>query len=71
VLEANKSTALGRSGAGVISGAVGRALLKPIVLSPILGLLFAYLALPLPEFVLESFNLIGQAAGGVAAFSLD
>jgi malonate transporter len=68
VLEANKSTALGRSGAGVISGAVGRALHKPIVLSPILGLLFAYLALPLPEFVLESFNLIGQAAGGVAAF---
>lgn len=33
-----------------------------------MGLVFAYVALPLPEFVLESFNPIGQGAGGVAAF---
>jgi malonate transporter len=68
VLEVNKATALGRFGADVIFRSIGRSLLKPIVLSPVLGLLLSYLAFPLPEFVLQSLNLIGQGAGGVAAF---
>jgi malonate transporter and related proteins len=48
--------------------AVGRSLLKPIVLAPILGIGFALLAVPLPGFIAESFTLIGQSSGGVAAF---
>jgi malonate transporter and related proteins len=47
---------------------IGRAFLKPIVLAPILGICFSLLAIPLPGFVRESFTLIGQGAGGVAAF---
>jgi len=38
------------------------------VLAPILGICFALLAIPLPAFVQESFTLIGQGAGGNAAF---
>jgi len=43
-------------------------LLKPVVLSPIVGIVFALLAIPLPDFVDQAFTLIGQAAAGVAAF---
>ena len=48
--------------------AVGGALVKPIVLAPILGLGFAFLGARLPDFIAESLTLIGQSAGGVAAF---
>lgn len=48
--------------------AVGRSLLKPIVLAPFVGIAFALLAVPLPGVIAESLTLIGQSAGGVAAF---
>jgi predicted permease len=38
------------------------------VLSPIVGIVFAFLAIPLPPFIGDAFSLIGQAAGGVALF---
>jgi malonate transporter and related proteins len=68
VLEAKKLAAPDQSGVAVAVLAVGRSFLKPIVLSPILGLVFAFVAVPLPDFIGLSFNLIGQGAGGVAAF---
>ena len=68
VLEANKSSGSGQSGLGLVLGAVGRSFLKPIVLAPILGIVFSFLAVPLPDFISRAFILIGQGAGGVAAF---
>jgi malonate transporter len=53
---------------GPLPRAVGRSLLKPIVLAPILGIGSALLGVPLPNFIAESLTLIGQSAGGVAAF---
>jgi malonate transporter and related proteins len=68
VLEANKSIAPDQSGAALAFRTLGRAFLKPIVLSPILGIVFAFLSIPLPDFIGRTFALIGQGAGGVAAF---
>ncbi len=39
------------------------------MLAPILGIGFALLAVPLPNFIAESLTLIGHSAGGVAAGS--
>jgi predicted permease len=52
----------------VVLRAVGRSLRKPIVLGPLAGVAFCLLGIPLPEAVSRSFQLIGQAAGGVALF---
>jgi predicted permease len=68
ILEANKSSGSSQSGFGLVLGAVGRSFLKPIVLAPILGIAVAFLAVPLPDFISRAFTLIGQGAGGVAAF---
>lgn len=46
----------------------GSSILKPIVVSPIAGFCFAFAAIPLPDFVARSFDLIGQAGAGVAPF---
>lgn len=45
-----------------------RAVLKPIVLAPVAGFLFAFADIPLPDFVARSFQLMGQAGAGVALF---
>jgi malonate transporter and related proteins len=68
VLEANKSSGSSQSGFGLVLGAVGRSFLKPIVLAPVLGLAVTFFAVPLPDFIGRTFALIGQGAGGVAAF---
>ncbi len=68
VLEASRPASGDRRGADLILSAVGRSLLKPIVAAPIIGALWAISAIPLPDFVGQAFNLIGQAAGGVALF---
>jgi malonate transporter len=68
ILEANKAPADGPRNLGVLLRAIGRSLRKPIVLSPVLGVVFSLLGIPLPEAVSRSFQLIGQAAGGVALF---
>ena len=52
----------------MVPRAVGRSLRKPIVLGPLAGVAFCLLGIPLPEEVSRSFQLIGQAAGGVALF---
>jgi malonate transporter and related proteins len=68
ILEANKAPAGGQRNLGVILRAIGRSLCKPIVLAPLAGVVFSLLGIPLPTAVDRSFQLIGQAAGGVALF---
>jgi malonate transporter len=68
ILEANKVSAGGQRNLGVVLRAIGRSLCKPIVLAPLAGVVFSLLGIPLPAAVSRSFQLIGQAAGGVALF---
>jgi malonate transporter len=68
VLEVNKPAGAGQINRGAILNAVGKSLLKPVVLAPIVGVVFSLLAIPLPHFVSLAFQLIGQASGGVALF---
>ena len=68
ILEANRSALGDRQGLELTIRAVGRSLLKPIVLSPMIDVVLAFLAVPVPQFVGNTFTLIGQAAGGVALF---
>jgi malonate transporter and related proteins len=68
ILEANKAPAGGQRNLGAVLQAIGRSLRKPIVLLPSLGIVFCLLGIPLAESVGRSFQLIGQAAGGVALF---
>jgi malonate transporter len=63
ILEASCSTSVHRGWMTPL-----RALLKPIVVSPIAGFCFAFADIPLPDFVARSFDLIGQAGAGVALF---
>ena len=68
ILGANKPSPNGEMGAGLAFRAVGRALINPVVLSPIAGIVFAFLGIPLPQAVTDALMLIGQATGGVALF---
>jgi malonate transporter and related proteins len=68
ILRANKPSPNGEMGAGLAFRAVGRALINPVVLSPIAGIVFAFLGIPLPQAVTDALMLIGQATGGVALF---
>jgi len=68
VLEMAHSPRSEPSGRTAIFVAVGHSLSKPIVLSPIAGIVFAFSAIPLPDFVQHSFDLIGRAGGGIALF---
>jgi malonate transporter len=68
ILEVHKAPAGGARNPGAILQAIGRSLCKPIVLGPLLGIVFSLVGIPLPEAASRSFQLIGQAAGGVALF---
>ncbi|MBV8109469.1 MAG: AEC family transporter [Hyphomicrobiales bacterium] len=68
ILEANKAAALGGKGVGAIAPAIGHSFLKPVVLAPIVGVIFSLGGIPLAPALLQSLQLIGQAAGGVALF---
>jgi len=61
ILEASRSVPGDRSGMSLILRVVGRSLLKPVVLSPIVGITFSFLAIPPPDFVANALTLIGQA----------
>jgi malonate transporter len=68
ILEANKAPAGGKRNLGAVLKAIGRSLRKPIVLGPLIGVVFGLLGIPLAEALRSSFLLIGQAAGGVGLF---
>jgi malonate transporter len=67
ILETNEAPT-GERNLGVVLRALGGSFLKPIVLGPLAGIAFSLLGIPLPEAVSHSFDLIGQAAGGVGLF---
>jgi malonate transporter len=71
ILEAYKAPTGEQRNLGAILQAIGRPLRQPIVLGPLLGIVFSRLGIPLPEAASRSFQLIGQAAGGVALFLTD
>jgi len=68
VLEASRSPQDKSADSIVVLRAIARSLLKPIVLSPIIGIMLAFFGLTPPDFVVHSFDLIGQAGGGIALF---
>jgi malonate transporter len=68
ILEATKSDKQGKENRGHVASAVGRAFIKPIVLGPILGVIYSLVGLPMPIYIIHAFQLIGAAAGGVALF---
>ena len=68
ILEVHKAPTGGARNFRAILPAIGRSLCKPIVLGPLLGIVFSLVGIPLPEAASRSFQLIGQAAGGVALF---
>ncbi|RUL66409.1 AEC family transporter [Dyella dinghuensis] len=59
-----------QNGSALMRGAraMGRALIKPIVLAPVIGTLFSLLSVTLSPIAIASFRQIGQAAGGLALF---
>jgi auxin efflux carrier (AEC) len=68
VLETSKSAAAGQVDRSTILNAIGKSLLRPVVLAPIVGIVSSLVAIRLPDFVSHAFQLIGQASGGVALF---
>jgi malonate transporter and related proteins len=68
ILEANEAAASGSKGAGAIGLAIGRSFRKPVVLGPIIGVIFSLCGIPLASPIVHSLQLIGQAAGGAALF---
>src|ERR1700683_2395567 len=68
VLETSKSAAAGQVDRSTILNAIGKSLLRPVVLAPIVGIAFSLVAIRLPDYVSHAFQLIGQASGGVALF---
>jgi predicted permease len=68
ILEANQAAASGSKGGGAIALAIGRSLRKPIVLAPLIGVLVSLIGIPLAPVIVQSLQLIGEAAGGVALF---
>jgi malonate transporter len=68
VLETSKSAGAAEVDRSTILNAIGKSLLRPVVLAPIVGIVFSLVAIRLPDFVSHAFQLIGQASGGVALF---
>ena len=57
-----------QTGSGAVAPAMRRALTRPVVLAPILGLLYALSGLPLPALARGALGLLGEGAGGAALF---
>lgn len=66
-LEAQKAD-VNEKGLSLLFMSVGRSMLKPLVVAPFLGVAIALLGIVLPDYILRSFDLIGQATAGVALF---
>jgi predicted permease len=68
VLEATRVS--GQSPLRVAGHVAGRVLLNPLVISPLLGTLFATAALPLPKAASNYLDLMAATVGPAALFSL-
>ena len=64
----NHATPVPGSRRGEILRAIGRSLLKPIVICPIIGIILSLSRIPLPALVATSLQVIGVSAGGIALF---
>jgi len=70
LLEAGRSQHPGRSSGAVLRSALLSALRKPLVWLPLLGIIFAFTGIALPDTGLKSLQLIGNATSGVALFAM-
>jgi malonate transporter and related proteins len=72
LLELSVAKEAGSSGRGSaiarVLRATGHALVKPIVLAPVIGTVFSLLSWSLPSIAVISLRQIGEAAGGLALF---
>ena len=68
VLEASRSNAVTHRPVAVTLRALGRSFLKPIVLSPIIAVVFSGFSIHLPDLIERSRRLIGEVGAGGALF---
>ena len=68
ILEATRAS--GSSSFGVAAQLVGTVLRNPLVISPLLGILFATTAMPLPKAVSNYLDLMAASVGPAALFAL-
>jgi malonate transporter len=68
ILEAGEKTAQGVPALRRITVAIGKSILKPVVIAPIIGMVLSLCGVALPSLVGTSLTLIGVGAGGVALF---
>lgn len=68
ILEVTRAS--GQSTWQIAAHVSGRVLLNPLVLSPLLGILFAATALPMPKAASNYLNLMAATVGPAALFSL-
>jgi len=69
-LEAGQPQQAGRCGGAVLRSALLSSLCKPLVWAPLVGMIFAFSHVALPEAGLKSLQLIGNATSGVALFAM-
>ena len=68
ILEAGDKTAKDIPVLRRITRAIGKSILKPVVISPIIGMVLALCGVEVPRLLDTSLTLIGVSAGGVALF---
>jgi predicted permease len=68
ILEASRSNTVTHKLVTGTLKALGRSFLKPIVLSPIIAVVFSSLGIHLPDFMERSLTLIGEVGAGGALF---
>ena len=68
ILEAGDKTDTDVSALRRILGAIGRSILKPVVVAPIVGMVLALCDVEVPRLAVTSLTLIGVGTGGVALF---
>jgi malonate transporter len=68
ILEAGDKSAADRPAHRRILGAIGKSIVKPVVIAPVIGMALTLCAVEAPRLLDTSLTLIGVGAGGVALF---
>jgi malonate transporter and related proteins len=68
ILEAGDKTARDVPALRRIIGAIGKSILKPVVIAPMIGMVLTLCDVEVPRLLVSSLTLIGIGAGGVALF---
>jgi predicted permease len=53
----------------ILTAKLGETIKEPIVCAPVLGFLFVLAGLRIPQIIVHSLSMLGQASGGVALFA--